>query len=193
MQPWQFRKRFATRCPGGGAAGPRSWYTASTSPPSATPRRARAGMRAELGLEPNEIVIGTVANYRAQKDYPTLLAAAADVIGRGLAVRFVAVGQGPLHDEIHARHEELGLGYRFLLLGQRPDAVRVLAACDVFCLASKWEGLPVALMEALVLGLPVVATRGGRRGRNRARRSRGIARCARPAARVGRRARPRRH
>ena len=122
---------------------------------------ARAEMRSELGLEPDEIVIGTVANYREQKDYPTLLAAAADVIGRGLPVRFVAVGQGPLHDEIHTRHDALGLGDRFLLLGHRPDAVRILAACDVFCLASKWEGLPVALMEALVLGLPVVATAVG--------------------------------
>ena len=124
-------------------------------------KRARAEMRAALGLEPGEIVIGTIANYREQKDYPTLLAAAADVIGRGLPVRFVAVGQGPLHDEIHARHAALELGDRFLLLGHRPDAVRVLAACDVFCLASKWEGLPVALMEALVLGLPVVATAVG--------------------------------
>jgi glycosyltransferase involved in cell wall biosynthesis len=118
-------------------------------------------MRAELDLQPSEIVIGTVANYREQKDYPTLLEAAADVIGRGLLVRFVAVGQGPLHDAIHARHEALGLGDRFLLLGYRADAVRVLAACDVFCLASRWEGLPVALMEALVLGLPVVATAVG--------------------------------
>jgi glycosyltransferase involved in cell wall biosynthesis len=122
---------------------------------------ARAEMRASLGLEPDHIVIGTVANYREQKDYPNLLAAAADVIGRGLPMRFVAVGQGPLHDEIHARHDALGLGDRFLLLGHRPDAVRVLAACDVFCLASRWEGLPVALMEALVLGLPVVATAVG--------------------------------
>ena len=122
---------------------------------------ARTEMRAALGLEPDEVVIGTIANYREQKDYPTLLAAAADVIGRGLPVRFVAVGQGPLHDEIHARHDALGLGDRFLLLGHRPDAVHVLAACDVFCLSSKWEGLPVALMEALVLGLPVVATAVG--------------------------------
>jgi glycosyltransferase involved in cell wall biosynthesis len=122
---------------------------------------ARTEIRAELGLEPTEIVIGTIANYREQKDYPTLLAAAADVIERGLPVRFVAVGQGPLHDEIHARHEALGLGDRFLLLGHRADAIRVLAACDVFCLASQWEGLPVALMEALVLGLPVVATAVG--------------------------------
>jgi glycosyltransferase involved in cell wall biosynthesis len=122
---------------------------------------ARSEMRAALGLEPGEIVIGTVANYRAQKDYPTLLAAAADVIGRGLPARFIAVGQGPLRDEIHARHDALGLGDRFLLLGHRADAVSVLAACDVFCLASLWEGLPVALMEALALGLPVVATAVG--------------------------------
>ena len=193
MQRSQFRKRFATRC--------RGWRRRRTEvvvhgvdlAAVRAAASAHAGMRAELGLEPNEIVIGTVANYRAQKDYPTLLAAAADVIGRGLAVRFVAVGQGPLHDEIHPRHQELGLGDRFLLLGQRPDAIRVLAACDVFCLASKWEGLPVALMEALVLGLPVGRDRGGRSRRNRARRSRGIAGCARPAARVGRGARPRRH
>jgi glycosyltransferase involved in cell wall biosynthesis len=73
-------------------------------------------------------------------------------------VRFVAAGQGPDEAAIRALHGRLGLGERFTLLGYRPDAVRVLAACDVFCLASHQEGLPVALMEAMVLGLPVVAT-----------------------------------
>ena len=48
-----------------------------------------------------------------------------------------------------------------MLTGHRPDAARVMAAFDVFTLASKYEGLPVALMEALALGLPVVATRVG--------------------------------
>ena len=52
----------------------------------------------------------------------------------------------------------LGLGDAFQLLGYRPNAVRIMAACDVFCLASLHEGRPVALMEALALGLPVVAT-----------------------------------
>ena len=48
-----------------------------------------------------------------------------------------------------------------MLAGFRPDAVAVMAACDVFVLASAWEGLPVAAMEAAALGLPIVATAVG--------------------------------
>ncbi len=58
-------------------------------------------------------------------------------------------------------HDEQGLGDRFLLLGYRPDALRVMSGFDVFTLASTHEGLPVALMEAFALGLPVVATAVG--------------------------------
>lgn len=121
----------------------------------------RDGARAELGLGPDEIVVGTVANFRAQKDYPNLLAAARELIDRGWPGRIVAVGQGPLESEMRALHDHLGLGDRVLLLGQRADAVRVLAACDIFTMASDNEGLPVALMEALALGLPVAATAVG--------------------------------
>jgi glycosyltransferase involved in cell wall biosynthesis len=102
-----------------------------------------------------------VANLRVQKAYPDLLEAAREVIERRPDVRFVAVGQGPLEAEIRAMHARLGLGDRLLLLGHRPDAVRVMGACDVFVLASHWEGLGVAVMEALALGLPVVATAVG--------------------------------
>src|SRR5262249_37268532 len=55
-------------------------------------------------------------------------------------------------------HRHLQLGDRFRLLGYRTDAVRLLSGCDVFCLASHQEGLPVAVMEAMALGLPIVAT-----------------------------------
>jgi L-malate glycosyltransferase len=119
--------------------------------------RDRDSVRRELGLG-DAVVIGTVANLRHHKGYPDLLAAARAVLDRVPDVVFVAVGQGPLEDEIRARHRELGLGDRFLLLGFREDAVRVMSAYDVFCLASVHEGLPVATMEALALGLPVVAT-----------------------------------
>jgi glycosyltransferase involved in cell wall biosynthesis len=120
----------------------------------------RAAMRAELGVADDEVVIGTVANLVVKKDYPTLLAAAAEVLARDdqRRVRYVAVGQGPLEDEVRREHRALGLGERFALLGYRPDATRVMSAFDIFTLASRHEGLPVALMDALALGLPVVAT-----------------------------------
>jgi glycosyltransferase involved in cell wall biosynthesis len=124
-------------------------------------RAHRVAVRDELGLDPHALVVGTVANLRPQKAYPDLLVAAREVIDHLPQVRFVAVGQGPLEAEIRALHTRLGLGDRMLLLGHRPDAVRVMAACDVFVLASHWEGLGVAVMEALALGLPVVATEVG--------------------------------
>lgn len=127
----------------------------------AAQNRFRPDVRRELGLNPDEIVIGTIANFRRQKDYPNLLAAARILADRGVPARIVAVGQGQLEGETRALHTRLGLGNRVVLLGRREDAVKVLAACDVFTLASHNEGLPVALMEALALGLPVVATAVG--------------------------------
>jgi glycosyltransferase involved in cell wall biosynthesis len=117
--------------------------------------------RARLGVRDDEILIGTVANLRATKGYPDLLVAARAVVDRVPNARFVAVGRGPLEDELRAQHARLGLGTRFQFLGFRPDAVAVMSAFDVFCLPSHHEGLPVALMEALALGLPAVVTRVG--------------------------------
>ena len=119
---------------------------------------SRAEVRAELEIKPDALVVGTVANFRPVKAYPDFLAAAERVVAAVPGVRFVAVGQGPQEAEIRALHARLGLGDSVLLLGYRPDAVRIMGACDVFCLSSLHEGLPVALMEALALGLPVVAT-----------------------------------
>lgn len=120
----------------------------------------RAAVRAAWGVDDATVVVGTVANYRQEKAYPDLLEAAARV-GSSVPVRFVAVGQGPEGARIEALHRELGLGERFLLLGYQPDAVGLMAGFDLFVLASHHEGLPVALMEAQALGLPVVATAVG--------------------------------
>jgi glycosyltransferase involved in cell wall biosynthesis len=122
---------------------------------------ARAAVRRELGVADDTVVIGTVANYHPKKDWPNLLSAARAVADRGLRVRFVAVGQGPLESEVRALHSALDLGGVMTMTGYRPDAVRVIAGADVFALASRWEGLPVAVMEACALGLPIVATRVG--------------------------------
>lgn len=130
-----------------------------------TTRAAGAGrdrIRAELSISPDQLLVVTVANHRVHKDYPNLLRAAqqveADEPGRFV---FAAVGQGPLLEEIEALRSELGLGSAFRLLGYRSDARDVIAAADIFVLASRQEGRPVALMEALVLGIPVVVTEAG--------------------------------
>jgi glycosyltransferase involved in cell wall biosynthesis len=118
---------------------------------------ARDAVRAELGIGPHQVLAVTVANLRAQKNYPGLLAAARTVIDRGVPVRFVAAGQGQLEADVRAEHARLALGDRFRLLGYRDDTTRLIAAADLYVLASHHEGLPVTVMEAITLGVPVVA------------------------------------
>jgi len=127
----------------------------------AAARDQRDGVRAEFGLAPDLTVIGTVANYHPKKDWPNLLRAARIMVDRGLPVRFLLVGQGPLEAEVKALRTELGLDDEVILPGYREDAVRLMAGCNIFALGSRYEGLPVALMEASALGLAIVATRVG--------------------------------
>ena len=120
-----------------------------------------------------------MANLRRQQGLPQPPARRARRPRPRAPARFAAVGQGPLADEVAALHASLGLGDRFLLLGFRRDVHDLMAAADVFTLASAHEGLPVAVMEAFAAGLPVVATAvggvpqqvtDGRRGTPRAAR-----------------------
>jgi glycosyltransferase involved in cell wall biosynthesis len=124
-------------------------------------RAGRDAVRAELGVPDGDTLVVTVANLRAGKAYGDLLAAARQVLDCGEPFVFVAAGQGPQEAQLRALHDQLGLGDRFRLLGYVENAARLTAAADLFVLASMHEGLPVAVMEALALGVPVVATRAG--------------------------------
>lgn len=121
-------------------------------------RADRAAVRAELGLGAGDLLVGSVANLKPHKAYDDLLTAAARVTAADPRVRFVAVGEGPLRGELEAQHLRLGLGDRFRFLGYRPDATRLQSGFDLLCLSSRHEGLPLALMEALALGVPAVVT-----------------------------------
>ena len=121
----------------------------------------RQRVREELCIAADAIVVGTVANLREQKNYPLMLATAKQVLAEHPNVVFLAVGQGPLESSLNQLHDELGLGDHFRFLGFRSDATDVMAALDVFMLSSHHEGLPVALMEAMTLGLPIVSTAVG--------------------------------
>jgi len=101
-----------------------------------------------------------VANFREKKDHATLLRAAAGCASHP-HLRFVSVGQGPLEAEVHELHAELGLGDRFRFLGFQSDPISVLVGADLFVLTSRHEGLPIALLEAMALGVPPVVTAVG--------------------------------
>ena len=106
----------------------------------------RAATREALGIGPTEIVAAQVANFRREKAHEVLVDAA---------------GQGQRFDEIDRLVAERGLDETVRLLGYRDDVHDVLAASDLLVLSSDHEGLPVAVMESLALGIPVVATAVG--------------------------------
>lgn len=117
--------------------------------------------REELGCSEDDILAVSVANFRREKAYPDLLAAFQIAMRSEPRLRLVIVGQGPLEDEIRRLHTELGLGERCRIVGYRSDVMQILAVSDFFVLSSHFEGFPIALMEAMATGLPVVATRVG--------------------------------
>lgn len=123
--------------------------------------KPREDTRRALGLNEDDVVSLTVANLRKNKDYPNLFAAAQLACQANPRLHFLAVGQGPLEDELRDLHATTGLGERFRFLGYRRDIPDLMAASDIFTLGSAHEGLPVAIMEAFAAGLPVVATAVG--------------------------------
>jgi glycosyltransferase involved in cell wall biosynthesis len=108
-------------------------------------------------------VVGMVANFRAPKDHRTFLRAATIVAEKVPTAEFHLVGAGPEEDEIRAFVDELGLGARVRFLGQLdPDAVwTALGRFAVSVLSTLSEGMPNAVLEAMLAARPVVATAVG--------------------------------
>jgi glycosyltransferase involved in cell wall biosynthesis len=122
---------------------------------------ARPEVRREFGLSDGELLVLTVANLRPEKANDVLLRSARTMLDRGAPIRFLVAGTGPLRDELESQRTALGLGDHFRFLGERSDILRLLSAADLFVLPSRQEGLPVVLMEAAAMGVPIVVTRVG--------------------------------
>jgi glycosyltransferase involved in cell wall biosynthesis len=118
----------------------------------------RSATRAELGFAADDLVVGTVGNLTLKKDHRTLLAAFAQLVGAEGRARLVLVGAGPLEDALRTYAAQLGVSDQMVFAGSRGDVPDLLSAFDVFALSSRYEGLPIALIEAMAAGLPVVAT-----------------------------------
>jgi len=122
---------------------------------------ARARVRAELGVPAGAPLFATVAMLRPVKGLHYLLEAAARVLEQVPRARFVVIGDGAERARLEARSRALGLGAAVRFLGTRHDIPALLAAADIYVHPSLFEALPVSMLEAMAVGLPVVATRVG--------------------------------
>jgi glycosyltransferase involved in cell wall biosynthesis len=130
--------------------------------PGALRRAATSdGVREELGIPIDAPIVGTVANLKLHKGHEYLLQAAVRVRQTIPNARFVWVGVGPLEDGLRRKAADMGLDDTIIFTGFRDDAPKLMHAFDLFALPSLHEGLPIALVEAMTLGRPVVATRAG--------------------------------
>lgn len=120
-------------------------------------RRARA--RSALGIEPNDEVVVNVGRQEFQKGQRYLLEALPALLTERPELIVLVVGRdGSATDELLKLHDELNLGSRVRFIGFRSDVPDILAAADVFVFPSLYEGLGGALIEAMALGLPIVAS-----------------------------------
>jgi glycosyltransferase involved in cell wall biosynthesis len=114
----------------------------------------RANVRRELALE-DKFLWFAAGRLEPVKDYPTLLAAMAQL---PKSAQLVIAGSGPLESQLSQLSSKLGIESRVRFLGFEPDVKRWMQAADGFVLSSRFEGLPIALLEAAACALPAVAT-----------------------------------
>jgi glycosyltransferase involved in cell wall biosynthesis len=124
--------------------------------------RARDVMRRGLQVGINEVVVLAVGRLAHAKNHRMLLDSVARVNHRSkLRLRCLIVGSGELETELRMCAARLGITHQVSFLGMRSDVPELLAAADIFAMPSRWEGNPLALMEAMAAGLPTVATAVG--------------------------------
>jgi glycosyltransferase involved in cell wall biosynthesis len=118
-------------------------------------------VRAELGIEPGVPVVGTVCELRPQKALEVLVEAAALLREQTPGLRVLVAGDGPDRERLERLVRRQGLAQVVTLLGLRRDVPDLLAALDVCVCCSDFEGSPLAVMEYMAAGKPIVATRVG--------------------------------
>jgi glycosyltransferase involved in cell wall biosynthesis len=118
-------------------------------------------IRTLYNIPANATVIGFVAVFREQKQLPVWLRVAAEILKSHANTYFLLVGAGPLSDEIEELRDALGLSDRLVLPGLKENVKQHLSAMDIFFISSKFEGLPLALLEAMACECAIVATKVG--------------------------------
>lgn len=118
-------------------------------------------IRDDFNIPINAVVIGNLAVFREQKSIPNWLQAFKKVSNKVENVYGILVGAGPLEKEIKNLVQNLGLEGKVFLPGLQTDTVSYFSAMDIFMMSSEFEGLPIALLEAMSMNCAVVSTKAG--------------------------------
>ncbi len=117
--------------------------------------------RAELGVSLSAPLIGIIGRLEPQKDHENFLNAAVLIVKEFPNARFVIIGAGSLYNDLLEKKKKLNLSNHVIFTGIREDIPHALAAMDLLVISSRWEGLPVTLLEGLAARRAVVATHVG--------------------------------
>jgi glycosyltransferase involved in cell wall biosynthesis len=123
--------------------------------------RERAALRTHLVGSTEPFILLAVGRLADGKGHDDLLTAFADVVEQHAGCVLVVVGDGPLAGSLERQAADLGITAWVRLVGQRHDVASVMAAADIYVSASHFEGLPLAMLEAMSAGLPAVVTAVG--------------------------------
>lgn len=116
----------------------------------------RQETREKLGLKPDDFVLISVGELNENKNHQVIIRAMAEL--NNPKIHYLLCGQGEKEEELRSLFTGLGLDNNVHLLGFRQDVNEVLLAADLFCFPSKREGLGIAAVEAMAVGLPLVTS-----------------------------------
>lgn len=117
---------------------------------------ARQRLREELGIPQDAFVVGHVGRFTYAKNHVFLLEIFAEVLKKKPNAHLLLVGEGELEQQVRRQVQELGIQDKVIFTGVRQDVNKLYSVMDVFCLPSRYEGMPVVAWEAQANGLPCV-------------------------------------
>jgi len=122
------------------------------------PSEEKSILRSKLGLPTEGLLVGTVGRLHKEKNHGAMIGAVAEARRQGASVNAVFVGEGNLRNQLEHQARESGVSDALIFAGAQRPIAPWLQSLDVFALPSMWEGQPLALLQAIACGIPVLAS-----------------------------------